>query len=151
MRNLRFFLGAAVLLMGITGCELAQKIGRKAESLTETPALANDYPMPFAVKVGGQATSKKNSLCSQIANPVANNAELAVDVKPNKMIIVNIYPSDANAKIPQGAKCLILLIKKGETKTTLDKTTSKEKLKPGIYLMNITAAGNTARVMFTVK
>ena len=151
MRKLQVLVGAAALVLGITGCELAQKIGRGAESLTEKPCLANEYAMPFPVKLAGQNTVKKNSICAQIQNPVANNAELAVDVKADGMIIINVFPSDADAKVPQGAKGLILLIKKGETKTTLDKTTSKEKLKPGIYLMNVVAAGNTARVMFTVK
>lgn len=151
MRKLQVLAGAIVLAMGVTGCELAQKIGRSAEALTEKPGLANEYVMPFPVTLAGQNTAKKNSICAQITNPVSNNAEIVVDAKADKMMIINVYPSDANAKIPQGAKCLILLIKKGENKTTLDKTTSKEKLKSGIYLMNVMAAGKTARVLFTVK
>ena len=53
--------------------------------------------------------------------------------------------------VVQGAKAAIILIKKGQNKTTIDKTTDNKKLKAGTYLMNVVAAGKTARVVFVAK
>ncbi|MCK5844403.1 MAG: hypothetical protein KAG97_06825 [Victivallales bacterium] len=151
MRKSRMFLGMTLLAVGAAGCRLADKIANTAESITEKPALSGDYIMPFPVKIGGQETTKKSSICAAIAKPVANDVEVEVAAKTDDVIIINVYPCDSNAKIARGAKCTIILIKKGVNKTTLDKTVSKKKLSPGTYIMNATAADKTARVLFKVK
>ncbi|NOY75617.1 MAG: hypothetical protein GXP32_07475 [Kiritimatiellaeota bacterium] len=151
MKKSRVFLGVAMLAAGVTGCRLADKIAAKAEAITEKPALSGDYIMPFSVTIGGQKTIKKSSICSAIEKPVADNAEIVVGAKTNDTVILNIYPCDSDAKIARGAKCAIILIKKGQKSATLDQTASKKKLSSGTYLMNATANDKTARVMFKVK
>ena len=152
MKKFTLIMAAAVLLAGITGCEMLNKIkqaGGEASSSAKTGSA--DYQMPFSVKLGGQDTVAKNAICAAIANPVANNAEIVVGAPTNAMIIINAFPCDVNGKVPQGAKAAIILIKKGQNKTTINKTTDKKKLKAGTYLMNVVGGGKTARVLFVVK
>ena len=113
--------------------------------------MSNDYIMPFPVMIGGQKTTRKNSICASIANPVSSNAEIVLEAKTDKMMIINVFPCDENGKVARGVKTEIILIKKGGNKTSLDKTVSKNKLSPGTYIMNATAADKTARIFFKVK
>jgi hypothetical protein len=151
MKKLTLIMAAALLLAGITGCEILNKIKSTAKGTSTSSASSAGYVMPFAITLDGQATGKNNEITALIANPVANNAEIFVDVPTDKMIIINAFPSDAKGNVPSGAKAAILLIKKGQNKTTMDKTTDNKKLKAGTYLMNIVGDGKTARVVFTVK
>jgi hypothetical protein len=61
MRKSRMLLGMVLLAAGVSGCRLADKIANTAESITEKPALSNDYIMPFPVMIGGQKTTRKNT------------------------------------------------------------------------------------------
>ena len=151
MKKWTLVVAAVVLLTGITGCELLNQIKKAGKSDSGSASSSSVNVLPFPVKLGGQAAAKRNDICAAIANPVANNAEIFVDVPTNDMIIINAFPSDANGKIPSGAKAAIILIKKGENKTTIDKTTDNKKLSSGTYLMNVVATGKTARVVFVVK
>ena len=67
------------------------------------------------------------------------------------MMIINAFACDANGKVANGESAKIIMIKKGENSSRLDKTMSKKKLTAGNYIMNIVAAGKTARVFFVVK
>ena len=154
MKKLTIIVSVAVLLAGITGCELLDRIKQKGHAhavKTETGSTSSVNVHPFPVNLCGQAAVKRIDICAAIANPVANNAEIVVDAPTDEMIIINAFPSDANGKIPSGVKTAIILIKKGKNKSTIDKTTDNKKLKAGTYLMNVVAGGKTARVVFVVK
>ena len=148
---------AAVFVFGTTGCNILEKIKTKSKNLklssgVKSESNATTYVLPFAVKLAGQAAAPKNDICAAIANPVANNAEIVVSAAKNDMMIINVFHSDDNGNVSTASKAAaIILIKKGENKTTLDKTTEKHKLKAGTYMMNVMAERKTARVIFTVK
>ena len=109
--------------------------------------LASDS-LPFPVSLGGQA-AKDGTPFAKIENPVAPDAELAIDSKSD-MIIVNLNIVNAkNEPIPGSAPAVILL--QGKTKTTIDKTMDGKKLSAGNYIMSVVSEGKTASILFTVK
>ena len=155
MKKLSLIVAGALLLAGITGCEVLNKIKNMGQSETSTAAPAASTSgadiLPFSVKLDGQAAAVKNDICAAIASPVSSSAVIEVGAPTDEMIIINAFPSDLNGKVPDGAKAAIILIKKGENKTTIDKTTDNKKLAAGTYLMNVVGGGKTARVVFTIK
>lgn len=156
MKKLTFIVAGALLLAGITGCEVLNKMKNMGQSgsASAAPAAASSSAadiLPFSVKLDGQEAAVKNDICAIIANPVSGSAEIEVGAPTDEMIIINAFPSDLNGKVQEGAKAAIILIKKGEKKTTIDKTTDNNKLAAGTYLMNVVGGGKTARVVFTVK
>ena len=151
------FVVVAVMIFVTTGCNLLDKIKTKSQNLkldsgTKSQSDAVTYVLPFGVKLGGQAAAPKNDICAAVADPVANNAEIEIDAPKNDMMIINVFSSDDKGNVGTASKArAIILIQKGENKTTLDKTNEKNILKAGTYTMNVVAEGKTARVVFTVK
>ena len=115
------------------------------------PASAqDDTPLPFPVKVGGQAaTYKKGEPFAKLDQPVANNADLQVEAKA-EMIIVNVGKVNAQNE-PDPAKQPAVILLQGTNKSALDKTMDGKKLEPGNYLLSISAGERTATIKFTVK
>jgi hypothetical protein len=108
---------------------------------------ANDS-LPFPVSLGGQA-AKEGTPFVKIENPVAADAELAIDSKSD-MIIVNVNMVNAkNEPVPGSTPAVILL--QGKTKTTIDKTMDGKKLSAGNYIMSVVSEGKTASILFTIK
>ncbi|HAA02792.1 MAG TPA: hypothetical protein DCZ69_16050 [Syntrophobacteraceae bacterium] len=107
--------------------------------------------LPFPVSLGGQkaVVEKPDAVFAKIAQPVAANAELAVETKEN-MIIVNIFDSDANGNAKQGVQPLVVIMQ-GTKKSPINKTMDGKSPAPGYHIMNIVAGGATARVFFSVK
>jgi len=104
--------------------------------------------IPFPVSVGGQA-AKDGTPFAKIENPVATDAELAVESQSG-MIIVNVNMVNAkNEPVPGSTPAVILL--QGKTKTNLDKTMDGKKLAPGNYIMSVVSEGKTASILFTIK
>jgi hypothetical protein len=104
--------------------------------------------LPFHVSLGGQA-AKDGTPFAKIENPVAADAELAVDSKSD-MIIVNVNLVNAkNEPVPGSTPAVILL--QGKTKTTIDKTMDGKKLSAGNYIMSVVSKGKTASILFTIK
>lgn len=156
MKKLTLIVAGALLLAGITGCEVLNKMKNlgSTPSAGTAPAASTSAAadvLPFSVKLDGTAAKPNNDICAIIAGSVSNSAVIEVGAPTDEMIIINAFPSDVNGKIPSGAKAAIILIKKGENKTTIDKTTDNKKLAAGTYLMNVVGGGKTARVVFTVK
>ena len=86
---------------------------------------------------------------AKIENPVAADAELAVESKSD-MIIVNVNMVNAkNEPVPGSTPAVFLL--QGKTKTTIDKTMDGKKLSPGNYIMSVVREGKTASILFTIK
>ena len=110
----------------------------------------DDTPLPFPVKVAGQAaTYKKGEPFAKLDQPVANNADLQVDAKA-EMIIVNVGKVNAQNEADPTKQPAVILLQK-TTKTTLDKTMDGKKLEPGTYLLSISAGERTATIKFSVK
>ena len=104
--------------------------------------------LPFPVSLGGQA-AKDGTPFAKIENPVAADAELAVDSKSD-MIIVNVNMVNAkNEPVPGSTPAVILL--QAKTKTTIDKTMDGKKLSAGNYVMSVVSKGKTASILFTIK
>ncbi|HEU5247242.1 MAG TPA: hypothetical protein VFU09_09155 [Candidatus Udaeobacter sp.] len=104
--------------------------------------------LPFPVSLGGQA-AKDGVPFAKILNPVAADAELAVDSKSD-MIIVNVNMVNAkNEPVPGSTPAVILL--QGKTKTNLDKTMDGKKLSAGNYILSVVSEGKTASILFTIK
>ncbi len=125
-----------------------------AKSSTGTAAGESKYTLPFPVMIGGQKAAPLNSTCASIADPVAVNApiEVGVDMASSEQVIVNAFKSSADGTVESGAQAAaILVFKKGEEKSSLDKEMQNKKLAAGTYTANIVAKGKTARVVFTVK
>ena len=104
--------------------------------------------LPFPVNLGGQA-AKDGTPFAKIENPIAANAELAVESKSD-MIIVNVNMVNAKNEPVQGSTPAVILLQ-GKTKTNLDKTMDGKKLAAGNYLMSVVSDGKTASILFTVK
>ena len=104
--------------------------------------------LPFPVSLGGQA-AKDGTPFAKIENPVAADAELAVESKSN-MIIVNVNKVDAKNEPVQGSTPAVILLQ-GKTKTNIDKTMEGKKLAAGNYLMSVVSEGKTASILFTIK
>jgi len=108
---------------------------------------ANDS-LPFPVSLGGQA-AKEGMLFAKIENPVAADAELAVESKSD-MIIVNVNMVTAkNEPVPGPTPAVILL--QAKTKTNIDKTMDGKNLPSGNYIMSVVSEGKTASILFTIK
>ena len=104
--------------------------------------------LPFPVSLGGQA-AKDGTPFAKIENPVAADAELAVESKSD-MIIVNVNMVNAkNEPIPGSTPAVILL--QGKTKTNIDKTMDGKKLPAGNYIMSVVSEGKTASILVTIK
>jgi hypothetical protein len=111
-------------------------------------ALVASDSLPFPVTLGGQA-ARDGTPFAKIENPVAGDAELAVDSKSD-MIIVNVNMVNAkNEPVPGSTPVVILL--QGKTKTTIEKTMDGKKLSAGNYIMSVVSEGKTASILFTIK
>jgi len=111
-------------------------------------ALFASDSLPFPVSLGGQA-AKDGTPFARIENPVAADAELAVESKSD-MIIVNVNRVNAkNEPVPGSTPAVILL--QGKTKTNIDKTMDGRKLPAGNYIMSVVGEGKTASILFTIK
>jgi hypothetical protein len=108
---------------------------------------ANDS-LPFPVSLGGQA-AKDGPPFAKIENPVAADAELAVESKRD-MIIVNVNMVTPKNEPVQGSTPAVILLQ-SKTKTTIDKTMDGRKLPPGKYIMSVVSEGKTASILFTIK
>jgi hypothetical protein len=109
--------------------------------------LASDS-LPFPVSLGGQP-AKDGMPFAKIENPVAANAELAVESKSD-MIIVNVNMVTAKNEPVQGSTPAVILLQ-GKTKTNIDKTMDGKKLPSGNYIMSVVSEGKTASILFTIK
>src|SRR5437667_12818226 len=91
-------------------------------------ALFASDSLPFPVSLGGQA-AKDGTPFAKIENPVAADAELAVESKSD-MIIVNVnIVTTKNEPVPGSTHAGILL--QGKSKQTSAKTMAGKKLPPG--------------------
>ena len=104
--------------------------------------------LPFPVSLGGQA-AKDGTPFAKIENPVAADAELAVESKSD-MIIVNVNMVTAKNEPVQGSTPAVILLE-GKTKTNIDKTMDGKKLPAGNYIMSVVSEGKTANILFTIK
>ena len=104
--------------------------------------------LPFPVSVGGQA-AKDGTPFAKIENPVAADAELAVESKSD-MIIVNVHMLTAKNEPVQDSEPAVILLA-GKTKTNIDKTIDGKKLPAGNYIMSVVSEGKTANILFTIK
>jgi hypothetical protein len=104
--------------------------------------------LPFPVSLGGQA-AKDGTPFAKIENPVAADAELAVESKSD-MIIVNVNMVTAKNEPVQGSEPAVILLE-GKTKTNIDKTMDGKKLPAGNYIMSVVSEGKTANILFTIK
>ncbi len=111
-------------------------------------ALFASDSLPFPVSLGGQA-AKDGTPFAKIENPVAADAELAVESKSD-MIIVNVNRVTANNEPVQGSTPAVILLQ-GKTKTNIDKTMDGKKLPAGNYIMSVVSEGQTASILFTIK
>jgi hypothetical protein len=113
---------------------------------------AEDFtPLPFGVKLGGQdAKAEKGKTFATIADPVANDADLEVDIKDAKMVIVNFFPADEKGEVKPGATAAILILQ-GKNKGPINKTMTNKALDAGTYRANIVGDGKTAIIVFKVK
>ena len=104
--------------------------------------------LPFPVSLGGQA-AKDGAPFAKIQNPVAADAELAVDSKSD-MIIVNVNMVNSKNEPVQGSTPAVILLQ-GKTKTNLDKTMDGKELPAGNYIMSVMSEGKTASILFTIR
>lgn len=84
------------------------------------------------------------------AAPVASDAELALDIEP-QMVIINVFQCDEKGNVKSDAIIPFVIMIQNGNKTTLDQSVDKKKLAPGDYIMNILAGGKTVRAKFVVK
>ncbi|THB70604.1 MAG: hypothetical protein D6E12_02675 [Desulfovibrio sp.] len=105
--------------------------------------------LPFGVSVGGQAAEVVNEIYAEVPAPVSADAAIVCDVAED-MIIINVFPSDAQGNVDSSAQPAIIMIQGGNT-GALNQTMDGQALTPGIYLMNVVAGGATSRVLFTVE
>jgi hypothetical protein len=118
-------------------------------------AQAGDYtPLPFQVKIGGQAAELKGNpseaIHARIEKPVAADSTVEVGTKGSEMTIINVTAADDKGAPKEGASPQVLMIQSGN-KTTLDKTMDGKKLTAGTYLMALVTEGKTASVLFKVQ
>ncbi len=122
---------AAVMSMGVVyGCS------KPLPPVTET-------------QIAGMPLDTKTEIFSKLSTPVAADAVVQVPGK-QEQIIVNVFPADENGTVKSGVKPEVIMAANTDN-FKLNKTMSKGKLSPGIYLMNIVYGGQTERVLFTVK
>lgn len=109
--------------------------------------------LPFPVKVGGQEAKAEGAdpLVATLAEPVAADAEIEVTVEEDlPVLIISAFPSDANGTPADGATPAIIVGQNTKV-VKLDATMDKKTLAPGFYVLNLAAAGKTARVLLQVK
>ncbi len=144
LSNITIVLTITSILL-LTGCSRSRAPEDKPVS---GDALFASDSLPFPVSLGGQA-AKDGTPFAKIENPVAADAELAVESKSD-MIIVNVNMVTAKNEPVQGSTPAVILLE-GKTKTNIDKTMDGKKLPAGNYIMSVVSEGKTANILFTIK
>ncbi len=144
LSNITIVLTITSILL-LTGCSRSRAPEDKPVS---GDALFASASLPFPVSLGGQA-AKDGTPFAKIENPVAADAELAVESKSD-MIIVNVNMVTAKNEPVQGSEPAVILLE-GKTKTNIDKTMDGKKLPAGNYIMSVVSEGKTANILFTIK
>lgn len=134
-----------LLLLGVLGFAAVQA--------DERPAF-----YPFDVVVAGKKAlvvdahpAGKNFAI--VAEAVKADAELEVKAE-GKPLIINIFPVGADGAVDQAkaaAATKVVMDQDGGPKVSLSNTMDGSKIGPGHYGLNIMIAGQTSRVMITVK
>lgn len=113
-------------------------------------AQSDASPLPFPVKVGGQAaTATPDQAFANIQKAVPNNAEIEVEAKGD-LIIINLAPTDAKGEVAPGALIAVILLQ-ATNKSALDKTMDGQKLKAGDYVMSVVAGEKTASIQLKIQ
>jgi hypothetical protein len=117
------------------------------------PLAAAEPPLlyPFEVTLGGQKAAVKNhdDIFAVVAEPVAGNATLTI-VEKSPMLIVNAFPCKEDGTVLMDRPAAVIFASDAN-EVKLDQTMDKQKLAPGMYLMNVVAHQKTSRVVFTVS
>jgi len=116
-------------------------------TVSQVPAVD---PLPFEVTIGGQKAEKSEEVSNVavLKHPVKANAKIELkDIEGQ--VIINAFPSDAQANPETGAQPMIIMFKDGKGK--LSDITGGGKLKSGNHLLNIIGGGKTARILIEVK
>src|SRR5947208_10483362 len=125
LSNITIVLTITSILL-LTGCSRSR--APEDEPVSGGALFASDS-LPFPVSLGGQA-AKGGTPFAKIENPVAADAELAVESKSD-MIIVNVNMVTAKNEPVQGSTPAVILLE-GKTKTNTDKTMDGNKL-PAVH------------------
>jgi hypothetical protein len=145
LSNITIVLTITSILL-LTGCSRSR--APEDKPVSGDALFASDDSLPFPVSLGGQA-AKDGTPFAKIENPVAADAELAVESKSD-MIIVNVNMVTAKNEPVQGSEPAVILLE-GKTKTNIDKTMDGKKLPAGNYIMSVVSEGKTANILFTIK
>jgi hypothetical protein len=110
---------------------------------------------PFQVTVAGQEATVPDAdtaVAAVIAQPVAPDSKLRVDVEEVQTLLINVLPTQDGRTPVEGAQPEVIMAR-GENSVALDQTMSKKPLDPGKYLANVVATppGKTSRVVFEVR
>ncbi len=116
-------------------------------------ALAEDKPpqfYPFKVTIGEQEAKmeKPGDLFAVIKDPVKADDLLMIEKKA-EMLIANAHPCKEDGTILDG-KETVAIYAPNSNSLSLVATLKKEALKPGTYLINVVAHGQTSRVVFSI-
>lgn len=106
---------------------------------------------PFEVTLGGQKATVKtqDDLFALVAEPVQGNATLTLAEK-SQMLVINAFPCKEDGTV-QMDRPVAIVFAQDTNEVKLDDTFDKQKLAPGMYLMNVVAHQKTSRVVFTVS
>jgi hypothetical protein len=150
-----------VLTLGIAaslfvGCERLKNMKTSLTDPKGTKAASSNasgvYEMPFEVSVGGQKAVVKggNDTFGRVQSPVTEDAEIEIHTDC-KDAIINIFFGNEKGEPQAGGKTIVIMAKGNKCKISDRMDKKKFEMKPGYYLMNVVAKGNTSRVVFQLK
>src|SRR5258708_29748241 len=121
LSNITIVLTITSILL-LTGCSRSR--APEDKPVSGDALFASDDSLPFPVSLGGQA-AKDGTPFAKIENPVAADAELAVETKSD-MIIVKVNMVTAKKEtVPRSEPAVIFL--QGQTKKNIHKKNERKK------------------------
>jgi len=138
---------AAAVACCVAGCVTVEKSEPTPAEKAERAKL--ESLLQFGVSIGGNKAETYTARCARIDGAVDRKAAVVFELPENEVVVATIYPCDGNGVAVPGGKPAAIVVY-GGNKTSLDKTSDKKPLKKGYHLMDVSAGGKNARVLFEV-
>jgi len=144
-KSIFLFSIAAFAVMIYTGCATKVLTPEEKAVIAKTNA-----QLPFQIKIDENSARPNTTIAALIEEPVSATSEIICNIVNNDLINITFMPCDKDGIVVPGKKPALILLR-DSNKTTLDQTVDKKQLKPGYYLMDVTAGDQTSRIVIEIK
>ena len=144
-KSIFLIFAVSVFLLFFSGCVTKELTPEEKAAIVKINAL-----LPFQVSVNGNEARTDTEVAAVIDDPVPATAEIVCNTENRDLITITFMPCNKEGIVVPGKKPALIILR-DSNKTTLDNTTDGKKLKPGFYLMDVTAGDKTSRIVIKIK